>query len=233
MKRKCRDNRIEFNEVRRTNLQTNDTGAIETYTTTTPNVINNNLVVDSIGLKVTEDKEWHTPYYSWGIYLDGYSSNQTVTNNICLRNVYGGIMINGGWDNHIENNIFANGRDHLIYLNNYLGKYKGNKLLCNIIYSGLDPPGNVRVTRWQPELDFLIDYNLYWLGNDQPPQITAGPWEQWREWGFDKNPLVADPMFVDVTAEDFQLKPGSPAHRVGFKPIDLSKVGLKGYVPPE
>jgi len=56
LKRKCRDNRIEFNEVRRTNLQTNDTGAIETYTTTTPNVINTNLVVDSIGLKVTEDK---------------------------------------------------------------------------------------------------------------------------------------------------------------------------------
>jgi len=48
------------------------TGAIETYTTTTPNVIHNNLVVDSVGLKVTEDKVWRTPFYAWGIYLDGY-----------------------------------------------------------------------------------------------------------------------------------------------------------------
>ncbi|MBC8869020.1 MAG: hypothetical protein H8E44_06360 [Planctomycetes bacterium] len=119
------------------------------------------------------------------------------------------------------------------YLNNYLGEYKGNKLLRNIIYSDLDPPGNVRVTRWQPELDFQIDYNLYWLGTGQPPQITAGPWEKWREWGFDKNSLIADPMFVDVTTEDFHLRPGSPAHQVGFKPIDVSKVGLRGYVPPE
>jgi parallel beta-helix repeat protein len=233
LKNKCRDNRIEFNEVRRTNLETNDTGAIETYTTTTPNVIDNNLIVDSVGLKVTEDKEWRTPFYSWGIYLDGYSSNQTVTNNICLRNARGGIMVNGGWDNRIENNIFANGRDHLIYLSNYLGKYRGNRLLRNIIYSDIDPAGTVQLTGWQPDLDFLIDFNLYWLCSDAPPQFSAGPWEMWRQWGFDNHSLVADPLFMDVTAEDFRLKPGSPAIQLGFKLIDVSKIGLKGYVPPK
>ncbi|NOZ21359.1 MAG: hypothetical protein GXP25_09755 [Planctomycetes bacterium] len=226
LKRKCRGNRIEFNEVRRTNLETNDTGAIETYTTTTPNVINNNLVVDSIGLKVTEDKVWHTPFYSWGIYLDGYSSNQTVTNNIVLRNVRGGIMVNGGWDNHIENNIFANGSDSLIFLNNYLGKYKGNKLLRNIIYSDLDPPAPVRTSRWKPDLDFLIDFNLYWIKTGKPPEITAAPWEKWREWGFDKDSIVADPMFEDVSKEDFRLKPDSPALKLGFKQIPVEKIGI-------
>jgi len=232
LKCKCRGNRIEFNEVRRTNLETNDTGAIETYTTTTPNVINNNLVVDSIGLKVTEDKVWHTPFYSWGIYLDGYSSNQTVTNNICLRNVLGGLMMNGGWDNHVENNIFADGSEYLITLNNYLGKYKGNKLVRNIIYTDLDPPGAVRVSRWKADLDFLLDFNVYWLNGTTPPEIAGVPWERWREWGFDKHSVVADPLFVDVSKEDFRLKPGSPALKLGFKPIDLSKVGLKGYQPP-
>jgi parallel beta-helix repeat protein len=233
LKRECRGNRLEFNEVRRTNLETNDTGAIETYTTTTPNTIHNNLVVDSVGLKVTEDQVWHTPYYSWGIYLDGYSSNQTVTNNICLRSVLGGIMVNGGWDNHIENNIFANGSEHLIYLNNYLKKFKGNRLLRNIITSDLDPPGSVQATNWAPDLDFVIDFNLYGLRNGEPPQITAAAWDQWREWGFDRNSVVADPLFEDVAQEDFRLKPDSPALKLGFQPIDVSRIGLKGYVAPE
>ncbi len=233
LKRKCRNNRIEFNEVRRTNLETNDTGAIETYTTTTPNLIHNNLVVDSVGLKVTEDLQWHSPFYSWGIYLDGYSSNQTVTNNICLRNVLGGIMVNGGWNNRIENNIFANGSDHLIYLNNYLGKFRGNKLLRNIIYTDLKPPGTVQVTRWKPDLDFLIDYNLYWLGAADPPKVAAAPWERWRQWGFDKHSRIADPLFFDVEKEDFRLKPNSPALELGIRPIDVARIGLRGYVPPK
>jgi parallel beta-helix repeat protein len=231
LKRLCRGNRVEFNEVRRTNLETNDTGAIETYTTTTPNTIVNNLVVDSVGLKVTEDKVWHTPFYSWGIYLDGYSSNQTVTNNICLRNVLGGLMMNGGWDNQVENNIFANGSERLITLNNYLKKYKGSRFLRNIIYSDLDPPADVQATNWTPDLDFQIASNVYWIRTGAPPSISAAPWEKWREWGFDKDSVVADPLFEDISKEDFRLKADSPAIKLGFKPIDVSRIGLKGYVP--
>jgi len=182
---------------------------------------------------VMEDKEWKTPHYSWGIYLDGYSSNQTVTNNICLRNVRGGLMMNGGWDNHIENNVFANGSDDLIMLSNYLRKYRGNRFLRNIVYSDLDPPGKVRVTNWEPDLDFVIDSNLYWVTGGQPPETTVAPWKTWREWGFDKNSVVADPLFEDVSKEDFRLNSGSPALALGFKPIDVSRVGLKGYVAPE
>jgi len=35
-------------------------------------------------------------------------------------------------------------------------------------------------------------------------------------------------LFVDLENDDYSLKPESPAFKVGFKPIDLSQVGLRG-----
>ena len=36
---------------------------------------------------------------------------------------------------------------------------------------------------------------------------------------------AADPLFVDVEAGDLRLKADSPARKLGFEPIDLSRVG--------
>ena len=36
---------------------------------------------------------------------------------------------------------------------------------------------------------------------------------------------MADPLFTNPDKGDFRLKPGSPAAKIGFKPIDVSKVG--------
>ena len=51
----------------------------------------------------------------------------------------------------------------------------------------------------------------------------------WRARGFDKNTITADPLFADFAQDDFSLKPKSPAFRVGFKPINMSTVGLRGH----
>ncbi|MHC4444688.1 MAG: hypothetical protein ACYTF1_18135 [Planctomycetota bacterium] len=50
--------------------------------------------------------------------------------------------------------------------------------------------------------------------------------EQWQQQGFDKHSVVADPLFVEVTKPQLGLRPNSPAYRLSFKPIDVSKVGL-------
>jgi hypothetical protein len=49
----------------------------------------------------------------------------------------------------------------------------------------------------------------------------------WKKTGMDANSITADPMFVDLANDDYSLKPESPAFKVGFKPIDLSTVGLR------
>ena len=53
-----------------------------------------------------------------------------------------------------------------------------------------------------------------------------GPFAQWQKTGFDRHSLVADPLFVDPSKGDFTLRPASPALKLGFEPIDTSKIGL-------
>ncbi|NOY82144.1 MAG: hypothetical protein GXP31_14195 [Kiritimatiellaeota bacterium] len=54
-------------------------------------------------------------------------------------------------------------------------------------------------------------------------------WKQWRGQGFDANSILADPMFVDPQHPErakFAMRPGSPARRIGFKPIPVDKIGV-------
>jgi hypothetical protein len=79
--RQSHRNTVEYNDLRRTNLETNDTGAIETLgrdQQDTGNIIRYNLILDSVGMTSTPDGRIITPYFSWGIYLDDYSSGTTV-----------------------------------------------------------------------------------------------------------------------------------------------------------
>jgi len=51
--------------------------------------------------------------------------------------------------------------------------------------------------------------------------------ENKRKTGIEKNSITADPLFEDVANANFKLKPESPALKLGFKQIDMSKIGLK------
>ena len=50
----------------------------------------------------------------------------------------------------------------------------------------------------------------------------------WKKRGFDKHSIVADPQFVNSQIDDYSLKRNSPAFKVGFQPIDISNVGIRG-----
>ncbi len=53
-------------------------------------------------------------------------------------------------------------------------------------------------------------------------------WAAWQDAGWDKNSLVADPMFIDAEHDDYRLKPESPAiTKLGFKPIPVELIGLR------
>ena len=51
------------------------------------------------------------------------------------------------------------------------------------------------------------------------------PLAEWQAMGFDTHSVIADPMFVDPVNDDFRLRANSPALKLGFQPIDLSKIG--------
>lgn len=54
----------------------------------------------------------------------------------------------------------------------------------------------------------------------------ASPWQAWLNKGADRHSIYADPLFVDPERGDYNLRPDSPAFKIGFKPIDFSKIGV-------
>jgi hypothetical protein len=72
-----------------------------------------------------------------------------------------------------------------------------------------------------------MDYNLYWPVAGQPIQFVKESLAEWQKRGQDVHSIVADPLFVDPERGDFTLKPGSPAAKIGFQPIDVSQVGRR------
>ena len=93
----------------------------------------------------------------------------------------------------------------------------------NIVYwkegTLLDPDG-----KWDDD-QFHFDYNLYYQAGGQPIQFGKESLAEWQKRGQDVHSLVADPLFVDPEHGDFTLMSGSPATKIGFKPIDMSQVG--------
>ncbi|NQT91745.1 MAG: right-handed parallel beta-helix repeat-containing protein [Lentisphaerae bacterium] len=45
---------------------------------------------------------------------------------------------------------------------------------------------------------------------------------------YDARSLVADPLFVNATGGDYRLKPESPALALGFQPIPIERIGIRG-----
>jgi len=120
-----------------------------------------------------------------------------------------------------------------------------NNRLQRNIFCYTDPDARLLTYRDAP-LDLNpSDYNLAWHAG-QPLTIGAGsrmtlakplpdksaqdtPTDRWPKWwqalGQDRHSVVADPRFVDPQKDDYRLKPGSPAFKLGFKQIPVEKIG--------
>ncbi len=232
-------NVIEYNEIYFTNLETNDTGAIETLgrdKQDTGNVIQYNLILDVVGLKTTPDGQIQSPYFTWGIYLDDYSSGTTVRGNVVARFDWGGGCIHGGKNNLFENNIFIDGLSHQMRYQVRDAFCANNRFVRNIlVYSSPTADLFKHTGRWHANVLAESDNNIFWHAGGaeffaQADRITPfGSLAQWQEAGYDRHSRVADPLFVNPAQDDYRLKHGSPAFDLGFQPIPWEKIGLKGY----
>ena len=50
-------------------------------------------------------------------------------------------------------------------------------------------------------------------------------WAAWQARGMDRHSLVADPLFVDASKDDYRLRPNSPAFKLGFERIPVERIG--------
>ena len=131
----------------------------------------------------------------------------------------------------IRNNIFAFSTRGQIQRNR-AEPHLSFAFVRNIVYW---TEGFLLYGNWSDEQIFL-DHNLYFDAAGQsvnfaelkgpigPPDSTL-TFAQWQARGHDQHSRIADPLFVDATKHNFTLKPGSPALKMGFRPIDLQGVG--------
>ncbi|WP_079414632.1 right-handed parallel beta-helix repeat-containing protein [Paenibacillus ferrarius] len=184
----------------------------------------------------------------WGIDLDDGSSHYHIHHNVCIGI---SIKLREGDYRLVENNIFYHPANppgiHIGYEHNH------DRFLRNIIvaHSNADNPevdinfekgesrgklyefiGPPLESRWVEELDYNIFFND--LGyfkatvHFRPLGSRTEHYsiDEWKSLGWDRHSVFADPLFTDPEQGDFSLKEGSPALKLGFSEIDLSKVGL-------
>ena len=57
------------------------------------------------------------------------------------------------------------------------------------------------------------------------PQTERLSLDDWRTMGFDVHSVIADPLFVDASHDNYRLQSDSPALRLGFHRIDVDQIG--------
>jgi parallel beta-helix repeat protein len=171
---------------------------------------------------------WHdmaaTKYGGWGIYTDEGSSGILIASNIVYRTTHGGFHQHYGATNIVRNNIFAYARDQQLQRSREEA-HVSFSFSNNIV---LFDKGVLLGSTWKND-QFVMDQNIYWDARpDAKPEemkFAGATLEQWRARGHDQHSLIADPLFMSPTQDDFRLKPESLALKVGFLPFDLSRVG--------
>jgi hypothetical protein len=247
-------NIVEYNHIHHTNLEYADSGAIgmgsrDIYER--GSVIRYNFIHDTGGYSMKSPGVWEYPRFTWGIYLDDFTSGVHVYGNVIARAARGGIKVHGGQDNIIENNVIVDCHGQQIEYDaidsrrtGISGRNPAHPDTNLWLMTGTRSIGNVfswkdkkalwiaaRAPKWK-QMIVESDRNLIWH-HGHPPAVGLlgkipddGSWTKWQGMGFDSNSIVVDPLFVDPAHDDFQLRSNSPAFALGFKPIPMERIGL-------
>lgn len=143
--------------------------------------------------------------HGWDVDLDDGSSNYRIHHNIFLK---GGLKFREGYGRSAWNNIFVNCgfHPHVWYPNS------GDILERNILLSAHAPIGMPKV--WGKS----IDNNLF---------AKAGDLNAAKGHGVESRSTAGDPLFVDADNGDFQVKPESPALKMGFENFPTDDFGVR------
>ena len=246
-------NVVEFNEIRHVCREVHDNGAINSWMERPPkdgercgHIIRYNLIADCYSYAL-EDGQLKK-HWTFGIYLDNYTSNCLVYGNIVIRATWAGVLVHGGKNNVIENNVLVDCGANLRFQNpiadwRYWKEHgfqhfmTGNHFCRNICYQ-TDPSANVlSLNRWTDRVVARCDENVVFQADggayavdhrdDVPDDRKITCFDQWRRLGYDARSVVADPLFVNPKEDDYRLQPDSPALNLGFQPIDVSNIGIR------
>ena len=218
---------IEYNQLERMVLESEDQGGTDTYGN--PSFRGNVLRYNSFACIGPRAPRTRSPFRA-GIRLDDAICGALVYGNIFFQSAqgFGGVNMNGGRDNIIDNNIFAVCEKGIT--GNYepkndqwkgLGKRPG--FIMSELYLKRYP--DLRRLHEEPALNSAWR-NVFWKCGplfttyDQP---AADKFDLMANAEF----AVGDPGFVAAAKGDFRLKPDAEVfRRIAFRPIPVEEIGL-------
>jgi hypothetical protein len=218
---------IEYNEIHTAVFQSNDAGAIYT----SPPDETWSMRGHKIRFNYLHNIHGFEGKGCLGVYLDDCFSSADISSNI-FYDVATAILIGGGRDNLMTNNLFINCDRAFSIDARGLGWAKGvgvfaTKELIDLNYK--QPPWSVRY----PELlTILEDEPLAPKGNVMARNISWGGKWGWTEpkaepgVKFEDNLIDVDPRFAAQVPADFRLAEDSPALPLGFRQIPFDKIGV-------
>ncbi len=221
------DQTIEYNEIHDAVFQSNDAGAVYT----SPPDETWSMRGHKIRYNYLHNIHGFKGKGCLGVYLDDCFSSADISSNI-FYDVATPILIGGGRDNIMTNNMFINCNQAFAIDARGLGWAKGvgdfaTKELIALNYK--QPPWS---TRYPELLNILEDQPLAPKGNVMARNICwGGKWGSTEDKAaplvkFQDNLIDTDPHFLAKPPAGFTLAPDSPALKLGFQPIPFEKIGV-------
>jgi len=230
---------VEYNEIYNVCTETADAGAIYMWEdwTMRGSIFRYNYFHD-ITLNIVE--EGPTFPHVVGIYLDDLFSGMTIYGNIFCSVDYG-VLIGGGRDNIVQNNIFVGCPSGAVYADQrglewdaYLIANTNSSLWTKLYAMPYQtPPWSIE---YPPLVSIATNNPGASLGNVIQSNIcySNAAWffsfdYSQTNMAFVNNFTSGDPQFVDYSQRNFSLSSNSPVWGLGFQPIPANRFGP---VPP-
>jgi hypothetical protein len=231
------NNVVEYNEIHNVCTETADAGAIYMSQDWTQrgNILRYNYLHDiNMWGGITN------PNGVTGIYLDEFFSGTTIYGNVFCA-VDQGVLIGGGRDNTVQNNIFVGCTNHAFYvdqrglISEAYSISDTNSFLWTELYAmpfqtppwSIEYPALVSLPTNNPgaALGNVIQNNIsynnaMWFFSPDYAQTNIA---------FVNNFTNGDPLFVNYSQRQFGLATNSPVWALGFQPIPMNR---SGPVPP-
>ena len=177
--------------------------AWELYDVATGNQFTNNIVYGSGGA------DWSNAN-ARSVYLDDRVSNTLVEGNICNQCGGQAVMIHGGKNNTVKNNIFDITGGNLLgfYQSNGKSDMAGNSFTNNIVWSAnAFPQGHGFWLQYnKPQNPLIVDTNIYCSAVGSPVPLTGSNLPPAFK---DRNPKSCCPSFANPAGNDYTISPTS------------------------
>ena len=218
----ARNNVFEENEIHHAMQYLGDGNAVYVSGCGEGNIIRRNYIHDMEAATTAQA----------AIRTDGWQRGTLVSENVIVSCACGVMRKNY---NHVENNVIVDARADLgaIAFRHFPEdeQTSGSRVQRNICVQRREsapfyavrefPPASGRFTK---PVDCHADFNLFY--NLADPADGERFLARMRARKLDAHSLAADPRLNDFAVRGLVLAPDSPAYALGFKPVDLSRIGL-------